>query len=224
MRRCMVNFVRNRLVFCMVVLFTMVSLDAWAVSPELPASDPLAVLLLFRENNKTTHTLTASFHQEKQMALLTEPLESEGRFCIRQGNTGETLLWEYTSPAVSGFMYDNEGIRLWMRERAAIRAAHNQEAIALKAMSTHVLAWLHADPEGLKRYYRFEPLASTEKGLGLRLLPRGQNPVFTSIEVHFSPSAEVLRSLRFVEPHGDTTRLEFDNVVRNQPLPAFCQP
>lgn len=210
------------------------SVQAQASPPVVETADPLALLQRFREQNAGLHTLQAEFTQEKQLALLAETLVSSGRLCVSQSADSQRLLWEYTAPEVSGFVYDGVGATVWMRRRSAARTAGSTETQALAAMSAHVLTWVRADPDTLAGQYHLSFLALEQtpnaEGVaetlpaGVRLVPRKENPFFSAIEVRFSPTLESLHSLRLAEPAGDTMLLRFFHVVRNTPPAPFCQP
>lgn len=231
------------MVYCACLFWCTGGWLAPAVQAAPSSAEVLDLLLLFRNNTAELNSLTADFRQEKRLELLAETLVSGGRLCMRQTPEGEMLLWEYTTPNVSGFIYENgengqtqnqtrNKMRVWMRDRQSMRPATSQETKALGAMSTHVLTWMHADPDRLTKLYELALLPADDRTpeqtnealpAGIRLVPRKANPFFSAIEVRFNPDMKSLYSLRLVEPHGDTTLLRFTNVTPNA-LPAFCQP
>lgn len=193
--------------------------------------DPLALLRTFHDNNADLRTLVADFRQEKHLQLLADTLESSGRMCVRRTSDGDVLLWEYTAPEVSGFVCGKEDMRVWLRDRSAIRPASSGEQKALGAMSAQVLAWLQADPDRLKQAYdiAYLPPQQDSSGAvaapsGVRLAPRRGSPFFSAIEARFSPGMDTLHSLRLIEQQGDTTLLFFTGVARNVSPPPFCLP
>lgn len=190
-------------------------------------NDPAAELLeAVAQKTKDIQSLSASFQQEKKLSFLEAPLLSEGRFCLVRGNTdgekGERLLWEYTAPAASGFLYENGAGFLWMKERKGLRPVSGQEGVLLKAMAGHILAWVKVDPGRLGALYRMErPDQDVPR---LRLIPRQPGAFFTALDVLFVQDLRSVRSLTFVEKNGDSTRLNFDETRINAPLPAYCRP
>lgn len=211
------------------LLFWACALNLLSGQPLLAAEPADAAILLrtFRDNTAGTQTLTAQFRQQKTMALMAETLEAQGRMCVRQSPQGVALLWEYTSPSVSGFVYEENGVLwLWMRERAAIRPASDGESGLLRAMSDQIISWLRIDPESLARQYHLELLPAESAALpqGVGLTPKRGNAFFSRLEVRFDPAVTRLHSLRLVEKEGDATLLVFSEEARNAPLPDFCRP
>ena len=188
-----------------------------------PAADLLEAVA---RKTKDIQSLSASFQQEKKLSFLEAPLRSVGRFCLVRSNTdgekGERLLWEYTTPAASGFLYENGAGFLWMKERAALRPVSGQEDVLLKAMAEHILAWVKVDPGRLSALYHMErPDPAVPR---LRLIPRQSGAFFSALDVLFAQDLRSVRSLIFVEKNGDSTRLNFDKTRVNAPLPAYCRP
>lgn len=224
------------------------------VSTAQAAPDPADLLRRFRDNTAGTRTLMTLFQQQKTLALMAETLDAEGRMCVQQTPQGLSLLWEYTAPSVSGFVYDEHGtLRLWLRDRTAIRPATDNESGLLRAMSEQILSWLRTNPELLARTYHLEWLpptpvatpvatpaatsAATSSTIaagaapaeqvwphGVGLVPKRNNVFFSRLEVRFDPAVTRLHSLRLVEKEGDATLLLFSGELRNAPLPDFCQP
>lgn len=201
----------------------------WVAPPAgVRAEDgPAAELLeMVAQETKNIRTLSASFRQGKKLSFLEAPLLSEGRFCLARDNAdgakGEYLLWEYVAPAVSGFLYENGKGFLWMKDRAALRPVNGREGVLLKAMASHILAWVNVDPRRLSALYRMD--RPDPKAPRLRLIPRQAEAFFSALEVLFAPELRSVRSLTFVEKNGDSTRLDFDAARINAPLPAYCRP
>lgn len=182
------------------------------------------LLTAVARNTRHIRTLSADFRQEKTLSFLESPLVSEGHLCLVRTQSAEEpqVLWEYVTPVASGFLYENGRGYLWMKERAAKRPVSGQEGVILKAMTSHILAWIDVEPERLARLYTMErPDARVPM---LRLTPRQKGAFFTTLEVAFAPDLRTVRSLTFVEQGGDTTRLIFASVGLDAPLPAYCRP
>lgn len=196
-----------------------------SVQPAM-AGDPGGLLRRFQAASEHTTTLVTDFRQEKTLALLNDTLISSGRMCLHQEGDNRVLLWEYTSPSISGFLFDNGTFSVWTRDRASRHPASGNENKALRAMSEQILAWLRADIPALERQYRLEYLAPDDRHAseGLRLYPRNGTRVFSSLEVRFSPAMDSLSELVLTEAQGDFTRLLFTHTKRNAPLPDACTP
>ncbi len=173
--------------------------------------------------------LYAGFRQEKRVSVLTRPLISEGYFCYTRGaiTTGtdgaqgqERLLWAYTSPIPSGFIYEHGHGALWQGSPEQVRpAADPREAAAVTAMVQQVLQWLRPDPENLRHSYALEQ--PDPRVPALLLQPR--RPLFfVRLEALFAPDLTSIRRLIFTEANGDSVRLDFTQTQRDGPLPPWC--
>ena len=187
--------------------------------------DPEAVRLLEEAARRSANiaTLSANFQQEKKLGILAQPLTSQGYMCVTRASANsahkERLLWAYTSPAPSGFLYEDGQGALWETSPAHKRPAGSQEAGVITAIVRHILAWIQIDATMLQQAYRLER-PETDKPV-LLLYPRRQS-FFARLEAVFAPSLDTVRRLTFFEANGDTVRIIFADTHINQPLPERC--
>lgn len=196
-------------------------------APAAAQADNARMLLQrFQDASAHTRTLFVTFHQTKHLAILDDELLSEGLLCMHQTDTQKVLLWEYTSPSISGFAYEDGVFSLWTRERSDKHQARGNEVVALRAMSKQILLWLQADVSTLEQTYTLDVLPPTEQNAyeGLRLTPKKPSRYFSFLEVRFDTSMETLRELTLFEPQGDFTRLAFTRTERNGLLSEQCTP
>jgi hypothetical protein len=195
-----------------------------AAAPETTADrhDPEAVLLLedAARHSAKIATLSADFRQEKKLGILAQPLASQGFICVTR-DPKERLLWAYTSPAPSGFLYENGQGALWEKTPANIRAAGSREAGAITALVRQILAWIQIDAHMLQQAYRLE---RPEKDKPVLLLSPRRQAFFVRLEAEFAPALDSMRRLTFFETNGDTVHILFSNTQINQPLPERCTP
>jgi len=186
-------------------------------------NDPEAMLLLEEAARRSANiaTLSAQFQQEKTLSILPQPLTSQGYMCVTRASATheERLLWAYTSPAPSGFVYENRQGALWETSPANKHSANSREAGVITAIVKHILAWIQIDAEMLRQTYRLE---RPEKDLPVLLLHPRQQSFFTRLEAEFTPSLDSMRQLTFFEANGDTVRIIFTDTQINQPLPERC--
>lgn len=191
-------------------------------------------------------SLSADFVQEKSMAVLARPMTSQGYFCLRRGghatsdratsgqaDTGraratkddkgfepaDSLLWAYTRPLASGFIYKDGRGALWEGKPDALRPANEREATVITAIIRNILDWISIDPAALRATYRLErPQADTPM---LQLYPLRQS-FFARLEVTFADDLRSVRQLTFTERNGDAVRIVFNRTRINEALPAPC--
>ncbi|MCL1985621.1 MAG: outer membrane lipoprotein carrier protein LolA [Betaproteobacteria bacterium] len=197
--------------------------------------DPQALLLLQEAARHSANiaTLSADFQQEKKLGILAQPLTSQGYMCVTRvadpsgGQASpapssahrERLLWAYTSPAPSGFVYENGQGALWEAQPSNKRTAGPQEARVITAIVRHILDWVRIDAEALQQAYRLE---RPDKELPVLLLYPRRQSFFTRLEAVFAPALDSVRQLTFFEPNGDTVSIMFTDTQINRPLPARC--
>jgi coenzyme F420-reducing hydrogenase beta subunit len=194
-----------------------------ALEADAGRHDPEAVLLLEEAARSSANvtTLSVGFRQEKKLRILAQPLTSQGYLCVTRASAahGERLLWAYTSPAPSGFVYENGQGFLWETSPADKRPAGAQEAGVITAIVRHMLDWIQIDAKVLQQTYRLERPA---KDMPVLLLHPRRQSFFTKLEVVFAPSLDSVRSLTFFEAGGDTVRILFTDAHINRPLPERC--
>ena len=181
-------------------------------------------------------SLSADFVQEKSMAVLARPMSSQGYFCLRRGSQtasaqtrgskdengfepADSLLWAYTRPLASGFIYKDGRGALWEGKPEAIRPANEREATVITAIIKNILDWISIDPAALRATYRLER-PHADKPM-LLLYPLRQS-FFAKLEVTFADDLKSLQQLIFTERNGDAVRIVFSHTRVNEPLPAPC--
>ena len=195
---------------------------AAAVAADAGPQDREAVLLLEEAARRSADiaTLSAGFRQEKKLSILKQPLASQGYLCVaRSPGRGERLLWAYTSPAPSGFVYEDGQGALGETSPADKRPAGAREAGLIAAIVGHIMAWIRIDAAGLQQAYRLE---RPEKDRPVLLLYPRRQSFFVKLEAVFAPALDSVRQLTFFEAGGDTVRIVFTDARINQPLPERC--
>ena len=181
-------------------------------------------------------SLSADFVQEKSMAVLTRPMTSQGYFCLRRGSqaataqaratrdvngieSADSLLWAYTRPLASGFIYKDGRGALWEGKPESTRAANDREAVVITAIIKNILDWISIDPDALRATYRLERPQADKPMLLLHPL---RQSFFARLEVMFADDLKSVRQLTFTERNGDAVRIVFSRTSVNEPLPAPC--
>ena len=181
-------------------------------------------------------SLSADFVQEKSMAVLARPMTSQGYFCLRRGRqaataqargtrddngfaSADSLLWAYTRPLASGFIYKDGRGALWEGKPESTRPANDREAAVITAIIKNILDWISIDPAALRATYRLERPQADKPTLLLHPL---RQSFFARLEVTFADDLKSVRQLTFTERNGDAVRIVFSRTSVNQPLPAPC--
>lgn len=212
-------------------------LPASAVAQEQSLANAEALLDAAAKQSAGIASLSADFVQEKSMAVLARPMTSQGYFCLRRGShegnaqgraaskddngfeTADSLLWAYTRPLASGFIYKNGKGALWEGSPEATRPANERESTVITAIIRNILDWISIDPAALRATYRLER-PQADKPM-LLLYPLRQS-FFARLEVTFADDLKSVRQLTFAERNGDTVRIAFNQTRVNEALPAPC--
>ena len=212
-------------------------LPTFAVAQEQPLASAEALLDAAAKQSAGIANLSADFVQEKSMAVLARPMTSQGYFCLSRGShegnahgraaskddngfeTADSLLWAYTRPLASGFIYKNGGGALWEGSPEATRPANERESTVITAIIRNILDWISIDPAALRATYRLER-PQADKPM-LQLYPLRQS-FFARLEVTFADDLKSVRQLTFAERNGDTVRIAFNQTRVNEALPAPC--
>lgn len=213
------------------------ALPTSAVAQEQPLASAEALLDAAARQSAGIASLNAEFVQEKSMAVLARPMTSQGYFCLRRGvqassvqeratskdangfQPDDSLLWAYTRPLASGFIYKNGKGALWEGSPEATRPANERESTVITAIIRNILDWISIDPAALRATYRLER-PQADKPM-LLLCPLRQS-FFAKLEVTFAEDLKSLRQLTFTERNGDTVRIIFKQTRVNEALPAPC--
>ena len=219
----------------LIMAFTV--LPPWAFAQEQPLAGAEALLDAAAKQSAGIGSLSADFVQEKSMAVLARPMTSQGYFCLRRGSqqaangqvratkdehgfvSADSLLWAYTRPLASGFIYKDGRGALWEGKPESTRPANDREAAVITAIIKNILDWISIDPDALRATYRLErPQANTPT---LLLYPLRQS-FFARLEVTFADDLRSVRQLTFTERNSDSVRINFNNTHINEALPAPC--
>ena len=199
----------------------------WAGAQNSTEESALRLLEEAGRRNADIQSLSANFEQKKNMAVLTLPLVSKGYFCLNRtrpdkgtAREADSLLWAYTSPLSSGFVYENGRGSLWEGSPSNKRPANEREGAVITAIIQHVLDWIHIDATALRAVYKLEHPRTEEPVLVL--FPRRRS-FFSKLEVVFTSDLKTVRQLTFVEQNGDSVHISFSHTLINEALPAQCE-
>jgi len=87
-------------------------------------------------------------------ARATVELQEGNPFLLPDGlleSAAHPELMAYTSPAPSGFIYENGQGAPWETNPANKRSTGNQEARVMTSLVKHILAWIQIDPQVLQQ-------------------------------------------------------------------------
>jgi outer membrane lipoprotein-sorting protein len=147
--------------------------------------------------------LRADFFQEKNLRVLSRPLESHGKFLFKAG-TG--VLWQIEDPYAAIILMKSDEIIEWDSAGEMRRTTTGSNPV-FRAFGGIILAILSGDTELLGQYFELTPIA-VDEGWQLRLQPKSTElrAMVLSILVFGDRFVE---EVRINEEKGDTTKLQF---------------
>ncbi len=186
-------------------------------APGRSESGPLQPLLgELQAAAEQTQTLASNFVQEKNLAIFSEKLLSQGRFFYQ---APDRLRWELLTPVASGFVLrGGEGER-WnslSQERTSFSVENDP---IMGVIAQQLLAWARVDLDWLQRRYQMRLMTDDADSLRLTPLDQGEAGFIDYFLVQFAPDRRYIAAILLVEQGGDSTRIRFTDVQLNKDLP-----
>jgi outer membrane lipoprotein-sorting protein len=157
-------------------------------------------------------SISAGFIQEKHMKILSRPLVSGGTFLFK---APDSLRWEYRYPVQSVLLMHNGKTKRYTRRNGTITEDAGAHLQSLQVVLEEITRWL-------KGRFDEDPAFTVrqEPGLKIVLSPKEKNLalIIQRIELFFSDQPGIMKSVVIYEGEDSFTRIEFKDVVLNQPL------
>ncbi|MBN2887252.1 MAG: outer membrane lipoprotein chaperone LolA [Chromatiaceae bacterium] len=154
-------------------------------------------------------SLTARFEQFTFNAERSRLSESSGVFWVSRPGR---FRWEYDAPQRQVIIAD--GSRVYVHDLELDQVTHQSQDKALAGTP----ALLLTEPGPIERHFEAAPIESSDGRDWVELIPRASESDVTRIELGFG--AEGLESLIMEDSFGQTTRLNFSAIKRNEALDA----
>jgi outer membrane lipoprotein-sorting protein len=210
-------------ILCLLASFATGPLVAQEVLPD-PRQEDLgptervdALLERVRIEQGRITSLQATFVQNKQSAMLLEPVEATGEFAFAA--QPDRVRWEYRTPNPISILIVDEEMTTWYRD------IQQAERIGVSSQSQRVLKYLGAGSsmEDLLQYFELTLTVPTDP----------DEPYIFDLEPRFDKVAKRLQGmtvwvhpeyflptrLRYVEADGDVTDMQFGEMRINQGVP-----
>jgi outer membrane lipoprotein-sorting protein len=157
-------------------------------------------------------SISAEFIQEKHMKILSRPLVSGGSFHFRAPSS---LRWEYQYPVQSVLLVHDGKTRRYIRRDGTLIEDAGAHLQSLPVVLEEITRWL-------KGRFDENPAFTVqhEPGPKIVLSPKEKNLalMIQRIELIFSDQPGIMKSVVIYEGEDSFTRLDFKNVILNQPL------
>ena len=176
-----------------------------SVAAAPPSDSAVARLQSFLHD---VHSLKAHFTQTVSHASLPGAQKSAGTVQIKRPNR---FRWDYTSPNKE--LIDADGRNLWIYDAEL-------EQVTVKPLKTTLAsspAMLLSGQGSLAEAFNVKSTGSRDGYEWVALTPKTADSQFTHIEIGLDKQG--LRVMQLRDSLGQTTRIEFSDVVRNPPIP-----
>lgn len=154
------------------------------------------------------HTFQAGFVQSVFSSNNKEKQKSKGLIVVK---SPDKFYLEYNEPY--NLVYVADGKKLWSYDE-------DLEQVVVKEQGNILIntpAMLLGNPKDLTSSYKIENMGETAGWLWFELTPKKENTNFESVSLAFD--SNVLKSMEMRDNFGQTTRLEFNSVIKNPSLP-----
>lgn len=176
-----------------------------------------ALLERVRLEQAEIKSLQADFVQNKQSAMLVEPVEAHGDFAFSA--TPDRVRWDYMTPNPISILIINEEMTTWYRD------IQQAERVSVGSQTQRVLKYLGAGSsmDDLLQYFELTmtvPVDTSEPYV-FDLAPRFDKVAkrLQGMTVWVHPEYFLPTRLRYIEADGDVTELRFENMRINQGVP-----
>jgi outer membrane lipoprotein-sorting protein len=163
----------------------------------------------------SVQTVSASFVQEKRLAVFDETLVSKGRLALKKP---DKLRWEYLEPGPAGFSLNGGKVKRWSEFSGQTESQGAGQDMALKTVAEQLLAWGKVDVERLQAGFEFSLVSSDPIILRLAPKPEALRKLIEFIQITFSPDGRHAQTVELHEKDGDFTRIQYQDVELNKPL------
>ncbi len=194
----------------------MAAMAVLAVMPLSAAPVTLeTVIKKIQETQKRTKTLQADFRQEKELALLSKPEVSTGRFVFSKPSN---VLWTYNAPKRVEMVIAGGVMTTYYPDLG------KAERIDVKRFEDRIFKYMGASGaiDELARYFDFTFTDTASKPVYvLDLTPKNKavSKRVQRIKLWIDKKTFLTSKVEYVEGDGDITRYEFTNVKINETVP-----
>ncbi len=154
-------------------------------------------------------SIQADFIQEKQMAILAEPLVSKGRFLFL---APDSLRWEYSSPLQSVLLMDKGKVRKFVKTDGRFVEEQSMGLDAMQVVLQEIAGWLDGEITDTSTF-----IAERKNGGQILLTPRepALANIISGIALQLADESGLLDSVTLFEGENSSTTMVFSNAVLN---------
>jgi outer membrane lipoprotein-sorting protein len=185
-------------------------LGDWSADAQAkPAVSPVAMDKLFLEFSKSAG-FSAEFVEEKQIALLKQPIVNHGRLYF---SPSALFARHIDRPFRSAILLKHRELTLW--DGTATKVLNLEQNPGVAALATSFLSLLRGDRKALDRNYRVEFRGSFDNW-EVQLLPSQKDLQHMIRSLTFWGGGLSISRLKLAEASGDWSETRFERVMTNR--------
>jgi outer membrane lipoprotein-sorting protein len=161
-------------------------------------------------------TISASLHQEKELAALAEVVRNEGTFAFERPRR---LAMDLSGAGGTRLVVDGDVMVMQYKGVGRTERTQLSRDPRARAVAEHLFLLLDADPPVLAKVYRLTVLRQSPLRVRLTPLADALARVLAHVEADIDGRGFV-SAMTITEGNGDRTVWRFDRPVINQPIPA----
>lgn len=174
-------------------------------------AEPIAALKSYLQNTKT---MSADFSQQLISKEGKVGKTSTGRFELNRKESPGRFRFEYAKPYAQTIVAD--GKQLWLHDKDLNQVTVRKYAEALAASPAAILA----GDTNVEKFYTLKSLEATADTEWLEATPKSKETLFENFKFGFSKGNGELTQLELKDSFGQTSRITFSKVKRNEPIAA----
>lgn len=162
---------------------------------------------------KPLHSFQAEFTQERQMAILTEPIISKGVCRFEEPNK---LRWEIVAPYHSILIYNKEQIAKFEARKGQIKKLQLGAADIMREILKQIISWMKGDFNAAQKMYDVT-VVKQAGDFKIVLIPKAKELLnnILSIELSVAGSKHHVTAVVIRESAQDLTTIRFFNQKDN---------
>jgi outer membrane lipoprotein-sorting protein len=177
-----------------------------------PVTNPEKVLGELRKISMATHSIQASFSEEKYLSVLKEPEYSSGLFYYQKN---DKMRWEQKKPGSYIILINGDKLRIREGGKEKNVTQAGRMAVQIKEL---MIGLVNGDFQQNKAFSQACLENSDQYMIVLTPVNRRLKNIYSKITMVFSRSSLRLKELTFFEKNGDKSLMKFQQEKFNEPI------
>jgi len=177
-----------------------------------PAANPEKILSELRKTSSATHSIQASFKEEKYLSVLKEPEHSSGLFYYQKN---DKMRWEQKKPGSYIILINGDKLRIQEGGKEKNVAQAGRMAVQIKEL---MIGLVNGDFQQNRAFSQACMESADQYMIVLTPVNRRLKNIYSKITLVFSRTSLRLKELTFFEKSGDKSLMKFHQEKFNEPI------